>query len=297
MDFWLSASQIGVVRVATADWIGPELEMVPPRHTVVRLVRVNGQAEYWIKGTVPAKALTFYFFTNVPTTTGFRSPRSWMEPGQRYIVFLREDGEVLRTMADMEQLQIQVHSGDHSQGSFSSDASLGIRIAALLLTPGENYDSATFARHIGLDLLNVRTIAPAKNLVALLSGLLKNRDDRVRTAACFALAKEYPSQDSCLVDLANAPDDGQRQRARELLALHDRNTPELIKRLAEYPSTLSINGKTEDLGDDLELFTNHRNAEVRAGACRALEHCFPARQVSQCRGRAAKERTAASVAQ
>ena len=111
--FWLSAPYIVVVKIQGAEWLGPALEVTPPEKTVVRLVGVDGEIENVIQGDIPVGRVRFYFFANTLSSGGFTTVKYWLAPGRRYVAFLRRDGGVVRTMADVAPPEIAIFSGRH----------------------------------------------------------------------------------------------------------------------------------------------------------------------------------------
>src|SRR5690348_10094021 len=86
-SFWLRAPIIAIVTISDAQWVGPEIDITPPRKLVVRRVSVDAQVENVIQGELSTGPLRFYFFTNsLSPNKGYTTLLSWFDPGKRYVV-------------------------------------------------------------------------------------------------------------------------------------------------------------------------------------------------------------------
>jgi len=275
--FWLSAPNIAVVRVDTVEWIGPEIEITAPQELVVRLVSVAADVENVIKGTLPAGRIQFYVFANTLSQNGYHTVLAWMEKGARYVVFLRNDGGALRTMADVASGSIRIWSGRHDVIPASQRDSArqdpGATIAFLALTP-----SAAAVRGFGANVQRtsdaVAQFAPPKEVAALLRNLLTHGDANVRTQACLTLSRNFSYRDPCLSVLLASTDGPTRQQA-EMWSRMKSPTQALVKSLVEDPFALSISGRVVDFPGDLELFTFDSDPRVRRQACDTIRRLFP----------------------
>lgn len=291
-EFFLTAPNIVVVYVHSVKLLSPKFPL--SGSSVLRLVQINADVETIITGGLRPGAITFYGFADRPPKE-FR-----IYPEARYVVFLREDAGVLRTMADPDGDELRVHSGLHDtadlpdprstaarimpcvDGQLQPATLAGMQIAYVLLTPGRNSDPDSLAQHLDVDVAMLWPRAPAEYVVWLLKQLQKNDDRRVRDRACIALA-EHPAgagADSCLVEVAKGPDPELRRRANEILAVHERNTGTLVETLKRWPAFLSPD--VADLAARLNLLAGHRNEQVRSLACKALRSFFPACSFPKC---------------
>lgn len=282
--FWVIAPDVAIVKIQTANWVGREIEITPPKKLVVRLVRVQAEVENSIRGNLGVGPVQFYFFTNRFSANGYHTVFSWLEPGKRYAIFLRQDGPVLRTMADVWASNIRIYSGPHAQllpgrnGPAATDAGEAIAYAAL--TPAADYEPG-FASSVQQVFGEIAQSAPRAYLAALLRGLLSHPDGAIRAQACLTLSREYSYRDPCLPALANSTDPAIRQQA--ILWLGKRQTAQnIVARLREDPLALNVSGRTDALPGELEQFTFDTDAAVRRQACDTLHRFFQDRRFPNC---------------
>ena len=282
--FWLLAPDIVIAKIHSATWVGPEIEITPPKRIVVRLVEVDAEVENCIRGSLPVGSVRFYFFTNRFSSNGYHTIFSWPEPGERFAIFLREDGPTLRTMADIEAFNIRIRSGRHDRlpagKTGPAAAGPGEAIAYAALTPTANYEPG-FASSIQRVFGQIGQLAPRGELAALLRGLLSHPDEEIRAQACLTLSREYIYRDPCLPALADSKDGAIRQQAVMWLAKRQ-TSQNLLARLREDPLTLSVSGKTDALPGELEQFTFDTDANVRQQACDTLRRFLPGRLFPTC---------------
>lgn len=283
--FWLLAPDVAIVRVENAVWEGPEWEITPPQVTVVRLVRVTADVENVVHGDLPTGRTTFYMFANTLSRNGFHTVLSWPEAGGRYVVFLRKDGEVLRTLGDVETGAIRIWSGRHNvlptpQPGDGDLVGPTIVRTALAPTGGAEQGFATNIERIAPRLFK---FAPAKDIVILLRNLLNSRDADVREQACLTLIKHYRYRDACGPDLLRSEDETVRQQATIWLQKQT-GTAALVNALKTSPLSLSVSDRVQDLAGDLELFTFDEDAGVRTQACDTLRTLFPGFEGAACTG-------------
>jgi hypothetical protein len=282
--FWLMAPNIGVVTIRSARAAGPDVE-VTPGGLVVHLVEVDGEVENVIQGDLVPGPVRFYFFTNTLRPDSYTTPLSWFLPGHRYAVFLREDGGVLRTMADLTEPNIRVRSGHHgpnsAMGLISAGRDPGAVIAALGLTPSADREGG-FAAGIEDTYDRLLGFASSGELARLLRKLLTHPDRAIREWACLVLSKHYYYTDPCFESLLESGDAEIRRQANLWAPEKHASERGLPARLKEDPTSLSISKRVEDLSGDLELFTFDRDADVRRQACDALHRLFPACSYPSC---------------
>lgn len=290
-EFFLSAPNIVVAYVHSVKHLGPEFPLTP--RSSLRLVKIDADVETIIAGGLRPGPITFYGFADLPWYKGFR-----IRPESSYVLFLREDAGVLRTMADPDGDELQTHSGFHDTADLPDPRStaerimpcvheqvdegrlVGMRVAYVALTPGRGFNPESMAQHLEGDLGKVWSRAPLQYVALLLKKLQSNGDAGVRAAACITLAEHAPGGDACLVDVAKGPDAALRKRAEQRLRVDDENIPRLIERLKMAPHSLSPD--VVDLAGRLELLTTHRNDRVRSLACKALRNFFPTCSFPEC---------------
>jgi hypothetical protein len=285
-SFWLLAPDLAIVRIQRAQRQGPDIVITPHHKLTVHLVAVDAEVEDTIQGQLPKGPTRFYFFTNsLLPGYSYTTPLSWFYPGKRYVVFLREDGGVLRTMADLTEPNIQIRSGSH-QGTAElldrvSARDPGVVIAWVALTPSSDYEPG-FAKGIQDAFDRLLLIASPGKIAPFLRALLTHRDRAVRERACLVLSTSFSYRDPCFEDLARSDDPQIKNQAVTWARGKAAAKPHLLRALREDPLSLSISNRVEDLGDDLGLFTFDLDDEVRQDACGAVRRLFPARDFPNC---------------
>jgi len=284
-SFWLLAPKIAIVEVERAKWLEPDLEMTPGK-LMLRLVAVDARVENVIQGEIPEDLVRFYFFTNSLTSDGgYSTPRMWFEPGERYVVFLREDGGYLRTMADLTGPNIRIPSGRHQKLPVSSDASQmgdpAVTIATAALTPAADHVEG-FANSIQDTFNRLLLITTPSRLARLLRPLLTNPDRETSERACLALSINFSYRDPCFAKLLDSADPVVKQQASIWASRKRGGEQRLLSLLRDDPISLSISGTVGDLAGDLELFIFDQDVAVRHQACLALHRLFPLREFPNC---------------
>ena len=306
---WLSAPHILVVTVksATID----TKEVFVSSLVVMRLVQVEAEVENELSGSLGTRTVKFYFFgyAGGRGNPGYQRQTYWLDPGNRYIVFLREEEGVLRTIFDMDELSFHVLSGRHNSAEFPSSMSIEEKIARVCLSPGSQYSPKELASAPHLVVNGLWGIAPAATTVGLLRALTSHPNREVRESACVELSQSFQFTDSCLprfvkdLDLKLRGDaarivagkDKEHEMAFSkmfrtdplplLVAQKDQERPALIQTLRTGPLELSYTGEIKGFAEELELFTTDYYPEVRREACAALKRVFPARRLPAACGR------------
>ena len=282
-SFWLSAPDIAIVKVTNSTWTGPEVEITPPGKLVVRLVQVDAEVETVIKGKLSPGQLSFYYFANVLSPGGYTTIKYWLDKGERYVVFLREDGQVWRTMADVSEFKVQVLGGRQNLSNMPGPlkGNPGIAIAYATLRAGSDHERG-FASSIPRAHTSAAQFAPSSVLVPLLQKLLISDDQTIRIYACLTLSRSYQYRDPCLRELVGVEDNLIRPEI-DFVIRNKLTTQQLVDLLKDSPLSLNTAGKVGDLAGDLEVFTLDRDAAVGKQACETLSRLFPERTFAACR--------------
>jgi len=285
--FWLHAPKIAIVTIDKATWFEPDYAMTPGR-LVLRLVAVDAKVENVIQGELPVGPIRFYFFTNsVAPGSVYPILRTWFVPGCRYVVFLREDGGILRTMADLTEPNIRIRSGHHATLPLSlNDAARrdpGAVIAAAALTPSAVHVEG-FADGIEGTYSQLGLIVPDGYIARLLRALLANPDQATRERACLTLSFHYSYRDPCFSSLLDSKDPEVRQQASGLARAKRASPQRLLSALSIAPDSINAPEILDALADELELFTFDRDSAVSRQACVALRRIFPSREFPNCKG-------------
>jgi hypothetical protein len=283
--FWRLAPNIGIVTIDSARRVGPDVDVTPGK-LAVHLVEVKGEVENALQGELVPGPVRFYFFTNtLVADVGYTTPLLWFQPGCRYAVFLRDDGGVLRTMADLTDPSIRIQSGRHDGYSTAPEDPTrrdpGAAIAALALTPNADHDKG-FAVGIEETYDRLLLIVSPGQLAPPLRRLLAHPDQEVREHACLVLSIHYSYTDPCFEGLLESSDAALRRQANSWAPRKRASEHGLPTALKDDPTSLSISKRVEDLAGDLELFSFDRDPEVRRQACDALHRLFPLRTFPNC---------------
>lgn len=285
--FWLHAPKIAIVMIDKATWLKPDYAMTPGR-LVLRLVAVDATVENVIQGELPEKPIRFYFFTNsVASGSVYPIVRTWFHPGSRYVVFLRDDGGILRTMADLTEPNIRIRSGRHNTLPLSLDDAPrrdpGAVIATAALTPSADHVEG-FAEGMADTYGRLGLIVPDGYIARLLRALLANPDQATRERACLTLSFHYSYRDPCFSNLLDSKDPEVRQQASVLAPAKRASPQRLLSELSIAPDSINAPEFLDPLADELELFTFDLDFAVRRQACIAVHRIFPSRQFPQCKG-------------
>ncbi len=279
--FWLAAPYIAVVRVSAAEWIGPEIEITPDI-LAVQMVCVDADVENVIQGELPKGPVRFYFFTNKLAANGYHTLLSWLAPDYRYVVFLRKDGGILRTMADVAGLNIPIRSGRHNQilvaQSVPGEHYPGKEIVYLALTPASTYDPGFAAGLMSVN--HLYGFAPQGYVLHLLRDLLVHPDESIREWACRTLSVQYNYLDPCASKLSKSKQLEMRQWANIWTRAGVSGERSVIRVLRDDPFSLS--GRIEDLDGNLEAFTYDSDPAVKQQACTTLHRIFPSHDFRNC---------------
>jgi hypothetical protein len=286
-QFWLGAPKIAIVTIEKATFLEPDYPM-PPGRLVLRLVAVDAKVENMIQGELPGGPIRFYFFTNsVAPGSIYPILRMWFDPGSRYVVFLREDGGILRTMADLDDPHIKIHSGRHDALPLSlNDAPRrdpGAVIAAAALTPSADHVEG-FAAGIVDTFGPLSSIVPDVYIARLLRALLASPDQATREWACVTLSFHFSYRDPCFSSLLDSKDPEIRQRASVLAPAKRANPQRLLSALSIAPDSITAPEISDAIADELESFTYDQDLAVVRQACVALRRIFPSREVPRCKG-------------
>ena len=274
-SFWLWAPVIAIIKVHAANWEGGgAIEVSQSPQLFAQLAKVEADVENVIQGTLAKGPVWFYFFTStVPKFT------TWFETNKRYVVFLRLEGNVMRTMSDITGAHFEILSGRHAELPHTSEPGAdkaGEAIAFAALTPSEDH-AAAFANSLGRTHSKVVHFAKPAFVARLLRNLLNNPGGEIRERACYTLSSAYQYRDPCLQAMEASPDS---DRQRPIVRVRQKPTTErLVMLLRDDPTSLSIQGKTEDLASDLELFMFDWDPAVRWQARETLHRLFPLRSV------------------
>ena len=134
-----------------------------------------------IAGAAVGDKIRFFFYVDPQ-----QKPRYYPESGRSYIIALRRENGVLRSMADVTQLAIRVYSGKHEQDQIPVELGPGAAIAYILLTLGKGVDLALFSRNLSASVYGADYYATSGYVAELLGKLEAHSDRGVSQRACLA---------------------------------------------------------------------------------------------------------------
>lgn len=145
-QYLLTAPLIVVGLVESDEMVGRPVSSPP--HSPLQLHRVTVHVENVLKGAIPERSITAYYFTFANLNVGFRILIFHQEPVRR-VLWLRRDGGVYRTACDWQDCTVWITSGAHPGYRPDPDASLNQILIDLTLTRGEGpVDSHQFAKEL-----------------------------------------------------------------------------------------------------------------------------------------------------
>jgi hypothetical protein len=84
--FWLDAPYVLVVTIARTEFQGSREPAFKGGPKTLQLVKFTANVENVLKGDLPDKTITFYYFANAVPSPGI------LDPGHRYVVSVRREG-------------------------------------------------------------------------------------------------------------------------------------------------------------------------------------------------------------
>jgi len=293
---WLLAPHIIAVRVIKVDFLGPELEAVPPRAVMLRLARVTAAVENVISGKPLPQTIEFYSFTNVSGVGN--APYlyiSSLNPGSESVVLLREEAGLLRTIVDLNEPVLVYHTGRHSQADLPlyspspqtsgewRERPPGAAIAYLLLTPADGCDVVSLSKTLPLTVERLTRFAPTGYIVELLRHLERSPEAVIQRAACESLATDYRVEDACIEHLEHSSDAASQKLGAALAEHAKADEPALLEELEGHPFELSdVYGEARDFRGALGRFVADRRSRVRQRACEILRAVYRMPEFSDC---------------
>ena len=224
----------------------------------LRLIRFVASVENVIKGRLPAKMITFFFFAKLD-----QNPTYYLYPGRRYIISLRNEGGVFRSWADARQLKIEIHSGAHEQRHLPLDLGPRRAITYILLTPGPDCSLHEFASTLDWPRLSPDDPSYVNERLRKLEF---HPDREVRESACFAEAVMFWHRPKCLLQALESPDGRVRSQAAKLTS----DDVDLPRMLRAKPFPLFSPEWFDYMRGWLEVYTDDVRPEVRKAACDSL---------------------------
>jgi hypothetical protein len=174
-----------VTRVRSAG--SPHPSAVLPR-ILVQCVEITGDVEDVLKGEYLGRAIRFFYYMYSRRNSADLGPPEYVPvAGVRRMFFLTREGDIIRSIGDIRDYTLRIPSGYHDRRSLE-DLSFGQRVAAVLLTPGEGYDSHSFVVRMGEAQYVSDQVASSAYTDMLLRRLQSGRDQELSREATELLA-------------------------------------------------------------------------------------------------------------
>jgi hypothetical protein len=242
-----------------------------------RLVRLDLQVEQVIRGTLKdVKIPVGYWAADVFTNA---SALHLPFTNERDIHYLTDDHGIYRYVADIVRSQTEVFSGAHNRATTSTDDTDQLRIAKVLLTPGERINAELFARNLATSTIRSLELVGFMRTLPLLRNLLQYQHPQVMWSTCVQMYS-FIGQDSCIDQLASHQLAGSRgQELDTLLATRKRGNVAFARAFLSDPlhtaKQYAVLRGDEGILDFLHLIAQHPDRTLAARALAELQHRAP----------------------
>lgn len=240
----------------------------------LKLGCVSLDVENTLRGTVNGRRMSYYVFG---TLNGQAGPAVNVvpRPGQRVAVFLREERNVLRSIADVYGALVLIHSGEHRTLPSGNAAE---QLSYILLEPGDGMSPDLYASQLPNAVSTSLNLVGPEKTYSLLQEAIKTAPPVARLPVCSEIYSKLVD-DGCLRSIGT---EASKIADREFRLKYER----LAAQLAETPSGwLEQHVQTEGREwskQRLALLTASETASVRNNACSLLARDFSERP-AQCR--------------
>lgn len=247
-----------------------------------RLVRVRLSVEQVIRGRVDSSEVNAYYWAPEVFTNG-RALHLPMQ-GERTVHYLVTDQSVLRYVADVMRSTTPVFTGYHRQPPRTIGTGAEAKIAAVLLTPGEEMSVGDFTRNLSTSTADSLFLVGFVGTLPLLKALAESPVWDVRWAACVQFYRSgYMGQDGCIDKLA--PEAVKYGREAELRSLQSQRTdaqPRFRHAFFSDPIRTASDhavfpGKT-GIADFLNMLSRHPDKQIASRAREELQRVEGAAQ-------------------
>lgn len=116
---------------------------------LIECAEITANVEGVLRGEFSAQSVKFFYYTLSKYSALDLGPPKYIPiVGQRRIFFLRFEGNLIRSIGDVRDYTLRVFSGYHNIPDLNS-LPFGQKVAVVLLTPGQRYNSVELARTLG----------------------------------------------------------------------------------------------------------------------------------------------------
>ena len=270
-NLYLNAPHILVVKITAADITDEEQHVFLDYELKLRLVEYSAEVENVLKGEEVGANIRFFFYAN----TGQNPSRPLFEG--RFVVFLRKERGVYRTMTDHWERWLQVYSGRHDQDDLPRAREVRDLIAYILLHPGSDFDAITFRQGLPVSLGRL-TFASRSYVASLMSELQTQPDDELRRDACIEMAMRLGIRPACLSTSLEGAKISELER-ESLMNVDDTGT---IAMLQASPFPFMSPAEERRIAEDIQVYLFDARPSVRNAACKQLKRLWPETDFPSC---------------
>jgi hypothetical protein len=252
-----------------ANWTGQ------PFIATARLTSVRIMAESVIRGMVKPGEITVHYWAADIYTNAHSLNRPMV--GERALHYLVTEKEGFRYVTDVIRSTTLVNSGYHRVSTSQGDAGVQVKIARILLTPGDEFDPADFIAGLTTAVQRSLELVGFMETLPLMQALLQNPNAIVAEGACKEMYQQpFFGQESCIDKLklrAGLSD----PKLDELKAGRLRATPRFKSAFLADPMRTakgySVLAGRNGIADFLHLIALHPDAQIARRARAELEVC------------------------
>lgn len=238
-----------------------------------------------LKGWCPPSNFPLYridCYRNCPGDQGTGS----LEPGNRRVFFLMNEGEILRSTVDLRQSEAIICTGRHDRLPAGLD--LPHQISTLLLSPGDGFSPDHLADCLFHSRYDSMELVGYADTLSAIRPFLKSSSRRLRDQSCLVLAEYYFDVEGCLQATVNdlsAPAE-RKLIARQRLDALAGSKRDLLEWIAS-PSDIYLRARAswdtpDGVFDLLRVLAQHEDQRIRANACKVGATMFPSKPLPEC---------------
>ena len=252
-----------------AGWTGQ------PFIETARLVKLRVAVESVIRGAVKGDELTVYYWG----ADVFTNAHSLNRPvvGERAIHYLVNGKDGVRYVTDVIRSKTVISSGVHRSAMISGNDGAEVKIARILLTPGEDFHPPEFVAGLGSAVQRSLELVGFTGTLPLMRALLENPDPQVKESACAELYRQpFFGQENCADKLVSATHTGnpeleklRTERTKATIRFKSAFLTDPMRTAKDY----SVIAGPEGIVDFLRLIALHPDTQIATRAQTELQAC------------------------
>jgi hypothetical protein len=270
--------------------VAKHLQAARYAHVYLDLHMVECKRENTIKGGLTGQELRFFYFADGRYPDGDANPLYKQlfdaTPGSRYLLFLKRDGDTLRSIGDVGPYSILIAAGHHREQPMEFDE-IGERIADILLTPGDGANLDLLSKILGRSSAAADFWSSRPHTVKLLRQLFP-LGEPLHSQACGVLVESYSGQEDCLQTIADDPNESaaNREEASKELKEKSEDRKRFLQDLKD-PAALDYQRRAAGdswhrIREELETLLFNPDPLQHERACTALKRYFPRTTEPKC---------------